>query len=129
MSFLFLSVYLGDGFPQRLNVFAVFYMPSFFFFWLLSSPRNYALKKIGFIYFILAALGIHCGPWASPAVRVVLSCPEACGILVLGPGIKSTSPALAGGFLTTGPLGKSPGMEFSLEITGLYLLEIQPVLM
>ena len=44
VSFLFLSVYLGDGFPQRLNVFVIFYMPSFFF-WLLSSPRNYALKK------------------------------------------------------------------------------------
>ena len=68
------------------------------------------------------------GLWAS-VLLVGLSCPEACGILVLGPGIKSTSPALAGGFLTTGPLGKSPGMEFSLEITGLYLLEIQPVLM
>ena len=31
----------------------------------------------------------------------------ACGILVLGPGIKPMSPALAGGFLTTGPPGKS----------------------
>ena len=31
-----------------------------------------------------------------------LSCPEACG-----PGIKPMSPALAGGFLSTLPLGKS----------------------
>ena len=68
------------------------------------------------------------GLWAS-VLLVGLRCPEACGISVLGPGIKSMSPALAGDFLTTGPLGKSPGMEFSLEITGLYLLEIQPVLM
>ena len=32
-----------------------------------------------------------------------LSCPMACGILVPQPGIESVSPALAGGFLTTGP--------------------------
>ena len=30
-----------------------------------------------------------------------LSCPMACGILVRGPGIKPTSSALSGGFLTT----------------------------
>ena len=33
-------------------------------------------------------------------------CPETCGILVPGPGIKPTSPALKGGFLTTGPPAK-----------------------
>ena len=36
-----------------------------------------------------------------------LSCPAACGILVPRPGIKPASPALEGGFLTTGPPGKS----------------------
>ena len=36
-----------------------------------------------------------------------LSCPVACGILVPQPGIDPTSPALEGGFLTTGPPGKS----------------------
>ena len=40
-----------------------------------------------------------------------LSCPEACGILVPRPGIEPASPALEGGFLTTGPPGKSPGMR------------------
>ena len=35
-----------------------------------------------------------------------LSCSVACGILVPGPGIEPTSPALEGGFLTTGPPGK-----------------------
>ena len=83
---------------------------------------------------LLVCRGFSCcrapalGLWAS-LLLVGLSCREACGILVLGPGIKPMSPALAGGFLITGPLGKSPGMEISLEITGLYLLEIQPVLM
>ena len=36
-----------------------------------------------------------------------LSWPTACGILVPQPGIKPMSPALEGGFLTTGPPGKS----------------------
>ena len=34
-------------------------------------------------------------------------CPVACGILVPRPGVEPMSPAPAGGFLTTGPLGKS----------------------
>ena len=34
-------------------------------------------------------------------------CPVACGILVPGPGVEPMSPAPAGGFLTTGPPGKS----------------------
>ena len=37
-----------------------------------------------------------------------LSCPMACGILAPQPGIEPTSPTLEGGFLTTGPLEKSP---------------------
>ena len=36
-----------------------------------------------------------------------LSCSGACGIFVPWPGIEPVSPALAGGFLTTGPPGKS----------------------
>ena len=40
-----------------------------------------------------------CGAW--------LSCPAACWILVTRPGIKPVSLALEGGFITTGPAGKS----------------------
>ena len=40
-----------------------------------------------------------------------LDCPLACGILVPQPGIKPVSPALEGGFLTTGPPGKSPQFD------------------
>ena len=36
-----------------------------------------------------------------------LSCPAGCGILVPTPGIKPMTPALEGGFLITGPPGKS----------------------
>ena len=44
-----------------------------------------------------------------------LSCPVACGILVPQPGIKPVSPALEGGFLTTGPPGKSLIVFISLR--------------
>lgn len=42
-----------------------------------------------------------------------LSCPGARGILVPGPGNKLGSPALAGGFLSTGPPGKSLNFIFN----------------
>ena len=52
------------------------------------------------------------GMWASEHVVSVvvalrLSCSEAYGILLPQPGIEPASPALQGGFLTTGPSGKS----------------------
>ena len=58
------------------------------------------------------ALGLGCSAWvpgrvASVAVVFRLSCPTACGILVPGPGIGPTLPALEGRFPTTRPPGKS----------------------
>ena len=57
---------------------------------------------------------LRCGTWglllrcAGPVVAARgLSCPAAHGILVPRPGIEPASPALEGGFLTTGPPGKS----------------------
>ena len=47
------------------------------------------------------------GRRASVVVAHGLSCPKACGILVSGPGMEPMFPALAGGFLTMEPLGKS----------------------
>ena len=44
---------------------------------------------------------------ASIVVAHRFSCPVSCGILVPNPGIEPMSPALAGGFLTTEPPGKS----------------------
>ena len=40
-------------------------------------------------------------------VACSLSCPAACGILVPRPGLGPASPALEGGYLATGPPGKS----------------------
>ena len=47
------------------------------------------------------------GAQVSVVLACRLSCPMACGILVPRRGIQPVSPALAGGFLTTGPAGKS----------------------
>ena len=44
-----------------------------------------------------------------------LICPAACGILVPRPGIEPASPALEGGFLTTGPPGKSLNYKFKMS--------------
>ena len=50
-----------------------------------------------------------CRAWALDCEGSVLvvSVVVVCGILVPGPGIELVTPALAGGFLTTGPSGKS----------------------
>ena len=64
---------------------------------------------------ILAALGFCCGMGAlfegtgSVVAVLKLSCPAACGILPPWPWIEPASPAMEGGFLSTGPPGKSPG--------------------
>ena len=41
-------------------------------------------------------------------LRRGLGCPRACGILLSQPGMQPLAPALAGGFLTPGPLGRCP---------------------
>ena len=56
-----------------------------------KKALKYLFKK-KFIY--LAMLGLSFGPWAFSITH---------GILVPQPGIEPTSPALEGGFLTTGP--------------------------
>ena len=53
-------------------------------------------------------LGLLCRTWAVSG----LNCPLACGILVLQPEIEHLSLSLAGGFLTTEPLGKPPNLIF-----------------
>ena len=51
------------------------------------------------------------------AVVCRLGCSVACGVLVPRPGIKPTSLALEGGFLTTGPPGESHIHLFELEFS------------
>ena len=66
-----------------------------------------------FFFFFNIYLFIYC--WLCQVLVVArrLSCPAACGILVPRPGIEPTSPALEGGFLTTGPHQGSPCQIYS----------------
>ena len=64
----------------------------------------------------------RCGTQAPERVGLVavvcrLGCSVACGVLVPRPGIKPTSLALEGGFLTTGPPGESHIHLFGLEFS------------
>ena len=94
--------------------------------WHTARPLSQHFLKI---IIILAALGLRCWVWTLLCsvwslccstgflwlwcvgflvVMCGLSCPAGCRILVPRPGAKPpTSPALQGGFLTTGPPGKS----------------------
>ena len=47
-------------------------------------------------------------------VKRRFSCLTACEVLVSRPGIKPVSPDLEGRFLSTGPLGKFPALNFFL---------------
>ena len=81
----------------------------------------YSLYFLKYLYLFLAVSSLNWGRWDLPcsmhdlslqlAGSVVatrgLSCSVAYEILVLRPGIKSTSPPLEGRFLTTGPPEKS----------------------
>ena len=50
---------------------------------------------------------VVCGTQALQLWRAGLAAPQHVGILVPRPGIEPASPALEGGFFTTGPPGKS----------------------
>ena len=92
--------------------------------WVLSHCRVLGLFVCFCFFFFLAELGLLCCTWAfssglwvtgSVVVAHRLSCSTACGILVPQPGIKPASPALEGGFLTTGPAGKTLPCSLSLH--------------
>ena len=88
------------------------------FAWILSA----ILPSFSVLNICLAASGLSCSIWelhcimqdlslwymGSLVLVHGLSCPMICGILVPQPGLKPTCPALQGGFLTSGPPGKSP---------------------
>ena len=64
------------------------------------------------LFVVMRGLLSSCGAQAPKHTGSVvavrrLSCPAGCGILVPRPGMEPASPVLEGGFLTTGPPGKS----------------------
>ena len=72
-----------------------------------------------FTYLFLTALGLRYSLWAPLVVARGLSCPVANGILFPWSGIEPPSPALKGGFLTTGPSRKC--QVFSLMKSSVFL--------
>ena len=76
----------------------------------LSSCGVWAPERTGSVVEArgLSSCGTQAPEYASSVVAARgFSCPAACGILVLRQGIEPASPAWEGGFLTTGPPGKS----------------------
>ena len=76
-----------------------------------SFPSFFFFKELLYLFYfwlhqVLVAESLQCSGFSLVEARE-LSFSAACGILVLRPGIEPTSPALEGGFLTTGPPGKS----------------------
>ena len=69
----------------------------------LSSCGVQAPGHVGSVVCGTQALLLRCASLVVVAHR--LSCPVACWILVPWPGIEASSPALEGGFFTTGPPG------------------------
>ena len=99
--------------------------------WRVFSMISFCFFLFKYLFIYLAALGLscsmgdlRCGMWGlslwyagfSLVAAHRLSCPVACGILVPWPGIEPMSPALEGGFLTTGPPGKSQEQIFFRDI-------------
>ena len=113
----------------------------FFFFWLqrvLVAARGILalglLLSFGVWVFSLSLWRAGSMPRGLCSLRHVgsvveargLSCPTACGILVPRPRIKPASPALEGGFFTTGPPGKSPHEEILIRVALRHTLRILP---
>ena len=70
--------------------------------WVLVGMQDLLLRCT---YYLVVARVPEC--MGAAAVAHTLHCPKACGILAPQPGTEPLSPALQGGFLTTGPPGKS----------------------
>ena len=74
------------------------------------APHCSTLVSLVALCRLLFSCGARAPEHTGSAVAVQgFSCPAACGIFVLGPGIELAYPALEGVFLTTGPPGKSQG--------------------
>ena len=89
-----------------------------FYLFLAVSGLSCGMQDLFVAGLFVVAQGLlsSCDAWAPEHAGSVLaarglSCPTACGISAPQLGIKPTSPALEGGFSTTGPPGKSPTLS------------------
>ena len=82
----------------------------FWLHWVLVAARGILAGTYGLFVALLKLLSSHGGSEAAAPPVVVahrsIVASRHGGILVLRPGIQPTSPALEGGFLTTGPPGQ-----------------------
>ena len=88
---------------------------------LVAASRGYSLAVVHRLLTVMPSLVAEQfpGAWLSAVVVHQLSCSKVHGILVPAPGIEPLSPALAGGFLTIGPPGKSPESWLASSCHGL----------
>ena len=118
---------LPPAFPSSLS----FFLPSFLYLWLrwvsvavrglslVAASRGYSLLHCeGFSLrwlLLLRSTGSRCAGFSSCGSRALEHSLSSCGARAQllhgmwdlpGPGLEPVSPALAGGFLTTGPPGK-----------------------
>ena len=97
--------------PPPWQPLSVFFLISLFSYFLFIWLRR-ALAAAHGIFIVVHGFLSSCGARVPVCTGLVLathglSCPTACEILVFPPGIKPASPAFEGGFLSTGPPGKS----------------------
>ena len=85
--------WITQNFPDFFKSFAHHKNPNSLF-----NKSQYLFK---YVVICLDASGLSCSTWASLIVAHGLSCPTACGILVLQPGVEPVSPALEGRVSTT----------------------------
>ena len=83
----------------------------YYYFILINSFLIFNFKKNLSVYLFGCVLVVAHRDlllWCKDSLVVThgLSCSMTCGIFIPGPGMKPTSPALQGKFLTTGPLDK-----------------------
>ena len=79
----------------------------FFFFWLPIGYSSCCTQASLVVVNGLSRQNLVFSGWYAYSLHGLSSCPAARGILVARPGIELASPVLEGGFLTTGPPGKS----------------------
>ena len=96
------SMTVNTQIPQGSSNFTVFYCFHLRCLFKYVSQDGFHPNFIFIYCFTLPTVGLHCIAWAFLTASCGLSCSATCGILVSQPGIEPASPALEGGFLTTG---------------------------
>jgi len=106
-----MNVFRGSRNTKLVSNSFFFFFFNFWLCWVFFGAHGLLLVAVqGLLLLGSTGCRVHglssCSMWASLVVAHRFNCPIAWGILVPQPGIEPLSPALEGGFLTTGPPGK-----------------------